>query len=111
MAVKTLDEYAALVDTLEVEIGETLDFEGFMAKVGARLGVYAPATLAGWERMWEGVQTRYSALPELGLRMHIYTHELGTIREYKEISFRDMVTGTFVKYNIAQTMIREWWGR
>lgn len=110
MAQKTLDEYAALVDILEVEVPETLDFATFMEKVGGRLGEKAPVTLEGWERMWSGVQTRYEALPALGLKMSVFTHHEGTIREYKEISFRDVTTGRFVAYETAQEMIREYWG-
>jgi len=82
-----------------------------MERVGGRLGEKAPATLEGWERMWGGVETRYSALPELGLRIERYTHYPGTIRQFTEASFRDVTTGRFVKYETAQSMISEWWGR
>ena len=111
MAQRTLDQYAALVDTLEVDIPETVDFTTFMEQVGRRLGEKAPATLEGWERMWTGVETRYSALPELGLKLERVMHFPGEIKQYTQISFRDVITGRFVKYETAQDLVREWWGR
>ena len=108
---KTDAEMANLVDTVDVPVGATTDIDALQEWLAQELGYKAPTAREGLERWWAGVQTRYEALPELGLKLDRVTHNIGKINEYTEVSFRDITTGRFVKYDLAQSMIREWWGR
>lgn len=95
MAKKTLDEYAALVDTLEVPIEETTDYETFRGYLERELGPKAPITMEGWEGMWRGAQAR-GAYAEIGVRSETVVLYKGTIRQYTTIRYRDYVTGRWV---------------
>ncbi|GAI98796.1 unnamed protein product, partial [marine sediment metagenome] len=95
--------------TLDLPIEATTTYEKWQAALRDELGARY-SDLVG-ERTWVGVETKYSALPEVGLSLARIKHNVGTIREFTELSFRDVETGRFVKYETAQSMIGEWWGR
>jgi len=63
------------------------------------------------EKSWRGVQTKYVALPELGMRMERRVFKPGKVGQYTELSFRDLTTGQFVAAPFASEEIRGWWLR
>lgn len=111
MVIKTDVELAGLVDTVDMPVSATTDIKAMQEWLEEELQEKAPKTPEGIARWWTGIETRYEALPELGLGVERIVHHRGTIRQYTEVSFRNLVTGVFVKYETAQSMVREWWGR
>jgi len=111
MVVKTDVELAGLVDTIDMPVTATLDIEAMQEWLAEELGEKAPITPEGVASWWRGIETRYEALPEVGLKIERIVHNPLTIREFTEISFRDMTTGRFVKYDTAVDMIKDYWGR
>ncbi|MBU2249575.1 MAG: hypothetical protein KKD77_22705 [Gammaproteobacteria bacterium] len=108
---KTDEEMAALVDTIDVPVSATTDIRRLRDWLREELDYKAPGTAEGLEKWWRGVETRYGALPELGLGLERYVHNAGKINQYTEVSFRDLTTGKFVGYETARSMIGEWWRR
>jgi len=109
MVDKTDEEMAELVDTLDLPIDATATYEKWQKALGEELGMRYSDLLA--ERTWRGVETKYEALPELGLRMERLVHQEGTIGQFTQAHFRDLATGRFIKYSVVEEMVRDWWGR
>lgn len=92
-------------------VSATTDIEALSCWLKEELIDKAPATREGLDKWWRGVETKYSALPELGLGLERHIHNLGKINQYTQVSFRDLTTGRFVGYEPVQAMLAEWWGR
>lgn len=107
MVEKTDEEMAALVDTFDLPIEETTTYERWQKALAEELEMKYSDLLA--EKSWRGVETKYVALPELGLSMERRVFFPGTIKQYTELQFRDVATGRFVARPAAGEQIREWW--
>lgn len=107
MVDKTDEEMAELVDTLDLPIEETTTYEKWQKGLVEELGDRYSETLAG--KSWRGVETKYVALPELGLRMERTVRYPGTIKQYTQLQFRDVETGRYVSPERSTAIISDWW--
>ena len=106
---KTDEEMAELVDTLDLPIEETTTYGKWQDALAEELGMRYSDTLA--EKSWRGVETKYVALPELGMRMERTVRSPGTIQQYTQLQFRDAATGRYISPERSESMISEWWAQ
>ena len=109
MVDKTDEEMAGLVDTMDLPIEATTTYKKWQAALEEELGMRYSDILA--EASWRGVETKYVALPELGMRMERHVFNAGTIKQYTQISYRDLTTGQFIARPFATEEISSWWRR
>jgi len=103
---KSEEEYAALVDTLDIPLEATLAIEPLRDWLSSELG--KEFTDEGIQKLWSGVEARYEIFPQIGISVSTVALYPDTIRQYNLTRYRDLVTGRFVSGFDVHSMIEFW---
>lgn len=103
---KSEEEYAALVDTLDIPLEATLDIETLRDWLSTEIG--KEFSDDGIQKLWSGVEARYEILPQLGMSISTMPVYEGTLKEYSLTRYRDLITGRFVPAFDVRSMIEYW---
>lgn len=96
---KSDEEMAALVDTLDIPIEATWEREELHDWLYRELGKDFSAE--GLEKVWKGVGIRYDIMPQVNVSVQHYTAYPGTIKEFRDYRYRDVVTGRWLSKEAA----------
>ena len=107
MVVKTDEQYAELVSTLDFPLQETTAYDKWQKALADELGMRYSDELAG--KTWEGVTTLYERMPEAGISYERLEVKWGYQSVYRSTSFdlTGQKAGTFLAFEKVKELLRE----
>lgn len=103
---KTDTEYAELVDTLDIPIETTSDRAALRRYLLEQLG--KDFTDEGLDKLWGGVETRFTGYREVGVSLEWYKRGAGKVWQWTQPIYRDIKTGRFMPRFDAASRIEVW---